>query len=299
MQENRLAWIFGSSRSGSTWLLKMLSDLEGVVPVDDPHLGHHLGVWRPIPLAWATSDDPPELSTLLEIKAEEPGYFFAERHREAWQQPLRELITARFEAQAPEAGVADPAEAAAFVVKEPGSHVAPFLAELFPASKVIFLLRDGRDVVDSWLDAYSDGSWAIPGGAFPVNEDGRIPLIKWLSEVWAYRSRAVKQAYDSRAEGDRVQIRYEELRSETEACMERICAMVGIDAARVPEVVEAHRFEKLPRTARGRRNFTRQARPGGWRDNLSAAEQKAMHEAMGGTLLEFGYEVDEPLAAAG
>jgi len=51
----RLAWIFGSSRSGSTWLLRMLSQLERVVPIDDPHLGHHLGVWRPIPLAWATS----------------------------------------------------------------------------------------------------------------------------------------------------------------------------------------------------------------------------------------------------
>jgi len=299
MQEDRLAWIFGSSRSGSTWLLKMLSELEGVVPVDDPHLGHHLGVWRPIPLAWATSDDPPQLSTLLEIKAEEPGYFFAERHREAWQGPLRELITTRFEAQAPEAGVADPAQAAAFVVKEPGSHVAPFLAELFPASKVIFLLRDGRDVVDSWLDAYSDGSWAIPGGAFPVNEEGRIPLIKWLSEVWAYRSRAVKQAYDTRADGDRVQIRYEELRSETEACLERVCAMVGIESGRVSEVVEAHHFEKLPRTERGRHSFARQARPGGWRDNLSAAEKKTMHEAMGNALVEFGYEVDEPLAAAG
>ncbi|HET9184649.1 MAG TPA: sulfotransferase [Solirubrobacterales bacterium] len=299
MQETRLAWIFGSSRSGSTWLLKMLSDLDGVVPVDDPHLGHHLGVWRPIPLAWAACDDPPQLSTLLDVKAEEPGYFFAERHREAWRGPLRTLIEARFEAQAPEVGIADPARAAAFVVKEPGSHVAPFLAELFPASKVIFLLRDGRDVVDSWLDAYSDGSWAIPGGAFPVNEDGRIPLIRWLSEVWAYRSRAVKRAYDTRAEGDRVQIRYEELRGETEACVEAICAMVGIDAGRVGEVVEAHRFEKLPRTARGRRSFARQARPGGWRDNLSLAERKAMHEAMGDALVEFGYAVDEPLAAAG
>lgn len=299
MQEDRLAWIFGSSRSGSTWLLKMLSDLEGVVPVDDPHLGHHLGVWRPIPLAWAACDEPPELSTLLDVKAEESGYFFAERHREAWWEPLRELIAARFEAQAPEAGVADHEQAAAFVVKEPGSHVAPFLAELFPESKVIFLLRDGRDVVDSWLDAYSDGSWAIPGGAFPVNDEGRIPLIRWLSEVWAYRSRAVKQAYDARAEGDRIQIRYEELRGETEACMERICAMVGIDADRVPEVVEAHRFEKLPRAKRGRRSFTRQARPGGWRDNLSLAEQKAMHEAMGDALVEFGYAVDEPLAATG
>jgi hypothetical protein len=298
MQENRLAWIFGSSRSGSTWLLKMLSDLEGVVPVDDPHLGHHLGVWRPIPLAWAACEDPPELSTLLDVKAEEPGYFFAERYRDAWQEPLRELIAARFEAQAADAGVADPARAAAFVVKEPGSHVAPFLAELFPRSKVIFLLRDGRDVVDSWLDAYSDGSWAIPGGAFPVSEEGRIPLIRWLSEVWAYRSRAVKQAYDSRAPEDRIQVRYEDLRGGTGDSLRTVCEVVGIDPAAVPEVVEKHSFENLPSEVRGRHSFTRQARPGGWRDNLSGPEQKAMHETMGEALAEFGYDVDERLAAA-
>jgi hypothetical protein len=297
MQENRLAWIFGSSRSGSTWLLKMLADLEGVVPVDDPHLGHHLGVWRPIPLAWAACEDPPELSTLLDVKAEEPGYFFAERYRDAWSGPLRALIEARFEAQATDEGVEDPAGAAAFVVKEPGSHVAPFLAELFPQSKVIFLLRDGRDVVDSWLDAYSEGSWAIPGGAFPVNEEGRIPLIKWLSAVWVYRSRAVKAAYDSRDPADRIMIRYEELRSDTEAWMTQICESIGVDTERVPEVVEGHRFEKLPRT--GRRLFTRQARPGGWRDNLSLPEQEALHEALGEALEEFGYAADPPLAATG
>jgi Sulfotransferase family len=299
MQEKRLAWIFGSSRSGSTWLLKMLSGLDRVVPIDDPHLGHHLGVWRPIPLAWAACEDPPELNTLLEVKAEEPGYFFAERYRDAWQQPLRNLIAARFEAQAADFGVADPAEAAAFVVKEPGSHVAPFLTELFPESKVIFLLRDGRDVVDSWLDAYSEGSWAIPGGAFPVSDEGRIPLIEWLSAVWAYRSRAVKQAYDSRADEDRILIRYEDLRDETETRMTQVCELIGLDAGRVVEVVEGHRFERLPRAERGRRSFTRQAQPGGWRENLSGAEQEAMHEALGDALEEFGYTADPPLAATG
>ena len=295
MQEQRLAWIFGSSRSGSTWLLKMLSDLEGVVAVDDPHLGHHLGVWRPIPLAWATCEDPPPLSTLLELKAEEAGYFFAERYRDAWEGPLRDLITARFEAQAESA---DPLQAA-FVIKEPGSHVAPFLTELFPRSKVIFLLRDGRDVVDSWLDAYSDGSWAIPGGAFPVSEEGRIPLIRWLSEVWAFRSREVRKAYEARAPEDRILIRYEDLRDETASLVARICEMVGVDTARVSEVVEAHRFEKQPNGARGRRRFIRRAQPGGWRENLSRAEQAAMHEVMGETLAEFGYERDRHLAVAG
>lgn len=212
---------------------------------------------------------------------------------------LRQLIAARFEAQAPDAGVRDPEQAAAFVVKEPGSHVAPLLAELFPSSKVIFLLRDGRDVVDSWLDAYREGSWAIPGGAFPVSGEGRIPLIRWLSEVWAFRSRAVRQAYESRSPEARIRIRYEELRGDTERCLTEICELVGIETGRVPEVVEAHRFERLPRTARGPRRAVRQARPGGWRDNLSRAEQEAMHEAMGDALAEFGYEVGAPLAATG
>jgi sulfotransferase family protein len=297
MREARLAWIFGSSRSGSTWLLKMLSDLDGVVGVDDPHLGHHLGVWRPIPLAWAACEDPPPLRTLLEVKAGEPGYFFSERHREAWWEPLRELIAARFDAQAADAGIADPQRAAAFVVKEPGSHVAPFLTELFPHSKVIFLLRDGRDVVDSWLDAYSEGSWAIPGGAFPVSEEGRIPLIRWLATVWAYRSRAVRAAYESRDPEDRILIRYEDLRAETESWLRSVCELVGIDSRRVPEVAAAHRFERLPHSVRGSRRMTRQARPGGWRENLDAAEQAALHEALGEALGEFGYRADAPIAA--
>ncbi len=289
--EDRLAWIFGSSRSGSTWLLKMLSELEGVVPLDDPHLGHHLGVWRPIPLAWSACEDPPPLKTLLELKAEEPGYFFAARHRAIWEQPLRELVFARFEAQAEESpgGLA---AADLFVVKEPGSHVAPFLTELFPRSKVIFLLRDGRDVVDSWLDAYREGSWAIPGGAFPVTPEGRIPLIRWLAAVWAYRSRAVRQTFESRAPEDRILIRYEDLRAEPAVYLKQLCAMLGLDRSGVRGAVERHRFEGLPRSERGPGQAIRSATPGGWRENLSAEEQRAMEEELGEALVELGYSAE-------
>jgi hypothetical protein len=294
--DERLAWIFGSSRSGSTWLLKMLSEFEGVVPVDDPHLGHHLGVWRPIPLAWAAADEPPrEPTTLLDLKAEENGYFFAERYRDAWWEPLRTLIAARFEAQADVLG--DGQRPTAFVVKEPGSHAAPLLAELFPSSKVIFLLRDGRDVVDSWLDGYSDGSWAIPGGAFPVSEEGRIPLIRWLSAVWVVRSRAARRAYESRPDGSRLLIRYEALRERTAETLGDICAVLGLDASRVAEVAERHSFERVPATARGPRRVIRAASPGSWRENLSLAEQEAMHEALGPALEEFGYESAPPAVA--
>ena len=286
MSDDRLAWIFGSSRSGSTWLLRMLADLEGVVPIDDPHLGHHLGVWRPIPLAWAACEDPPPLRTLIEVKEEDSDYFFSREHRDAWWEPLRALILARFRAQAEETGD----RPCTLVVKEPGSHVAPLLTELFPASKVIFLLRDGRDVVDSWLDAYSDGSWAIAGGAFPVSREGRIPLIRWLAEVWAYRCREVMAAFDRRAPEDRLLIRYEDLRQEPGTWLEHACDVLGIDRTGIAAAVERHRFEALPSVVRGPGRVVRRAEPGGWRENLTAEEQEAMHAALGTALEDFGYE---------
>jgi hypothetical protein len=287
VDSGRLTWIFGSSRSGSTWLLEMLGELGGVVPIDDPHLGHHLGVWRPIPLAWGACEDPPELTTLLDLKAVEPGFFFAERYRDAWWEPLQQLIAARFEAQARDAGL-HPATATV-VIKEPGSQVAPLLMELFPDSKLIFLLRDGRDVIDSWLDAYSHGSWAVPGGAFPVAPESRPALIRWLAAVWAYRSRAVRIAFDRQSAGDRLLIRYEDLRRRPEQSLERVCTLLGLDPVPIAGIVERHRFERVPEAARGSRRRVRQAATGGWRENLSAEEQAVMHEAFGSALEEFGY----------
>ena len=82
------------------------------------------------------------------------------------------------------------------VVKEPGSHVADQLVSLFPGSRLVFLLRDGRDVVDSWLAAYRAGSWALDEGAFPVTDGGREALVRWQSAVWAFRTDVVQRAYE-------------------------------------------------------------------------------------------------------
>ena len=146
----RLAWIFGSSRSGSTWLLRMLAELDRVIPIDDPHIGHHLGVWRPIPLAWATAKDPPKLGTLADFKRKKRDYLFSDRFRDTWMPQLRDLISARFAAQAAQdIAAAGGIDRPIVVVKEPGSHAADTIMDLFPHSSLIFLLRDGRDVVDS------------------------------------------------------------------------------------------------------------------------------------------------------
>jgi len=286
--EDRLAWIFGSSRSGSTWLLRMLAALDAVVPIDDPHLGHHLGVWRPISLAWAAAEHPPDLTTLDRVKHDKDSYFFSDRYRAAWAPGLRRLIVDRFDAQVAESTrVAAPA----VVVKEPGSHVADLLLSLFPRSRLVFLLRDGRDVVDSWLAAYRAGSWALDEGAFPVTDVGRTSLVRWQSAVWAFRTEVVQRVYDAQPPDRRVLIRYEDLVADPCRELARLCAVLPIDApaATLAAAADQHAFEAVAAADRGERKEIRSASPGGWRDNLTPAEHDVMHEVMGAQLAAHGY----------
>jgi hypothetical protein len=297
-----LAWIFGSSRSGSTWLTKMLGDLDPrVVAIDDPHLGHHLGVWRPISLAWGAAEEIPNLTTLPEVKADHKSYFFSERYRDAWEPALRDLITRRFMAQVaaespPEADV----HRQVAVVKEPGSQAAGLLLSLFPDSSLVFLLRDGRDVVDSWVDAYQDGSWAIEGGAFSAADEGRLPLVRWLSSVWAYRTSVVFEAFESHPASSRVLVRFEDLRRDTGGELERIAATLGLSTADadLDRVAKIHSFERLPPSQTGTRCVTRSGQSGGWRVNLTEAEQAAMLEIMRPQLERLGYQGNRHLAHA-
>ncbi len=290
--EDRLVWIFGSSRSGSTWLLRMLSELDGTVPVDDPHLGHHLGVWRPIPLAWAAADAEPELTTLNEVKRHRASYFFSDRYEDAWKPALRQLIVARFDAQARDALASGSASGMPLViVKEPGSHVADLLLSLFPSSRMIFLLRDGRDVVDSWVAAHRPDAWAMREGAFAVAPERRETLVRWLSTVWTYRTETVQRAYGAHEPSRRVLVRYEDLLEDPTVALERVCATAGVDAkpAELEQISQRNSYAAVPSADKGADKAIRSAEPGGWRRRMAPAEQRAMHEIMGKKLTELGY----------
>jgi hypothetical protein len=295
--EDRLVWILGSSRSGSTWLLRMLSSLDGVVGIDDPHLGHHLGVWRPIPLAWSTSEESPELGLLSDVKRDKPDYFFSDRYRDRWMPALRDLIGARFGAQI-DASMDDDDDVPLTVVKEPGSQIASWITELFPASRLIFLVRDGRDVVDSWLDAYSADSWGMEEGMYALASHGRLPFIRWQSAVWRYRIDAVQRAYAAHPQDRRILIRYEELLADPARSLWRLCNELQIDCP--PDDLDAvasdHSYESVPSEDKGNGREIRSAKPGGWRTNMSREEIEAMEEIMLPALRRMGYAAlpDEP-----
>ena len=284
-REDELTWIFGSSRSGSTWLERMLAEHPEVRVLDETGIGHHLGVWRPIPLAWATAEDgPPPLTTFAEVKRGNEDYLFGDRFRAETDRLLRDFLLERIGLQHE--------DGRRTVVKEPGgSQVADWIMRLMPGSGLVFLLRDGRDVVDSWLDASQPGGWHLADGGYAVAPEGRLAFLRWQAAVWLFRTEAVQRAYAAHDPDRRVLVRYEDLLADPGAELARVQRVVGVRPEHefVGAAVQRHAYSALGEAERGRGRFVRAASPGGWRENLTAEEQAALHEVLGAKLRELGY----------
>ena len=286
-----LTWIFGSSRSGSTWLLRMLNRHADVVGIDETGLGHHLGLWRPIALAWDT-EQPPPLTTFMEIKRDRADYFFSDRYAELWRPALAEFFQLRLQAQLDQEQPDWRERKPRVIIKEPGgSQMASELLALDPSARLVFLLRDGRDVVDSWLDAYSAGSWASEDGAYAVTDANRIAFIRWQAAVWRFRTEAVAAAYESQPSERRLLIRYEELLDQPQRVISELLAFLGLggDSAEVEAIVGAESHANVPEAKKGAGKAIRRASPGGWRENFSDDELAALDVELGDTLRAHGY----------
>ena len=274
----RLLWILGSPRSGSTWLLKMLDACPGVNGVNEPSIGRHLAPFTSeIPGARA-SDFGVENCTLNRVAAAGAGYFFSERDSATWVGPLGRMICERFSTR-------DRFDVIA--IQEPnGSQAADMIMRAIPEARFLFLLRDGRDVVDSERAAYAEGGWMTK--RYPIRgvpAEDRLAFLEDAAFKWVWRTLIVNEAFE-RHPGPKLIVRYEDLRERPEAEMTRILEWVGITAD-VPAIVEQHSFDQAK--VRGPKEFVRAASPGGWRENLTPGEQDATATIMQPTLDRFGY----------
>ncbi|HZU40437.1 MAG TPA: sulfotransferase [Solirubrobacteraceae bacterium] len=312
--EARLVWIFGSPRTGSTWLMNLLShplitdngiasgvgrldapeaDRPRTIPINEPYVQDHLAPAFSLPVL--EEGDVP-VSTLPEFRHAEPNYLLADRYVEAWRPALRTLVLARLEAQARVVAREHRVPAGPIVIKEPnGSLAAGFVMSLFPRSRMIFLLRDGRDVVDSMVDAQMPGGWL----ASPLAERAeqhrreRLTLVKRESRMWLARTQAVRRAYEAHPPELRRLVRYEELLSDTPRVLAELEQWLDVrrTAAGHADALRWNDFAAAPAESKGRGKPMRAAQPGLWRENLDAREQAAMHEMMGDELAALGYKV--------
>jgi Sulfotransferase family len=310
--ESRLVWIFGSPRSGSTWLLELLvhpltpsddspigiirreapdAGVPTAVPINEPYIPQHLA--PPLFQGRQASGDMATV-TLNSFRHASPNYFLSDRYAPAWRPELRRLVLARLAAQTQDATAEYGLKRPLVVVKEPnGSMGAELVLSLFPRSRLIFLLRDGRDIVDSMIDAQAPGGWLARPSDAPLEESSpeRLELVRLESSLWRARTRAVKQAYDAHPAALRRIVRYEVARRDTFGVLSELDEWLGTGRGENERssAVRWNDFDSYPAEAKGKGMPLRAARPGLWRENLGQDEQRAMAEIMGETLTEVGY----------
>ena len=277
--ERRTVWLLGSPRSGSTWLLKMLADASGVTGLDEPLIGLHLSPWvcdRPGSVA---ADLKVSNCTFPRLAGGGRGYFFNSQTADVWAGPLGRLIGARFAAHAPRGLVA---------VKEPnGSQAADLLLRAMPRSRLLFLLRDGRDVADSELAAHTPGAWMTRKYPFRgILPNERAAFLDDAARKWVWQTTIVSEAFDHHR-GPKLLVRYEKLRADPAPELERILRWLGV-SDNAETLVARHAFE---RQKTGPSEFVRSASPGAWRKNLDVDEQRLIEQVMAETLLAHGYEL--------
>jgi hypothetical protein len=308
--ERRLVWMMGSPRTGSTWLLRLILHPWGVgrtptgidpsrfrprggnvIPVNESYLLHHLGPMRdPLPPPTSTSS-----VVLNDLRRADPAYFFSEEFESEWRGPLRELALRRFDAQARRAEREHELTDPLLIIKEPnGSHAAELVADLLPTSRMIFLLRDGRDVIDSMMDADSEGGWRTrTEGVEPlISPEQRMAAVRRQAHLWLVRVEATERACRRLGPEGSITTRYEDLLADTEGELTKLDAWLGIQRspAQVRAAVRSNRFGSLRNRLRGRRKGVRAASPGLWRENLTPDEQAAVDELIGEKLSALGYE---------
>ena len=168
--EKNIVWLLGSRRSGTSWVAKELLS-HNTKFMNEPLIGSHISD--------VLGDNSPHYRRLDESK-DRKDYFFNEKFKETWIYFLRKLILNRIFVQFQDVN-------SVIIIKEPnGSMGADIISEALPNSKIILLLRDGRDVVNSDITRISEGGFAVKSGKSMnvLHEKHRLQEIKVRAKIW-------------------------------------------------------------------------------------------------------------------
>src|SRR5919107_1483739 len=234
IRAENIIWIFGTGRSGSTWLRSMMEDLDRHQAWEEPMVGRLFGEFH---------------ERAQEVDLGRPDFVLSNATRKGWTRAIRSFVLDCVSYARPRLG-AD----GYLVVKEPnGSTGAPLLMEALPESRMILLIRDPRDVVSSMLDAARQGGWLFERRE---NEDWKRKaradndpdaFVRSRSRKYLQHAGSAKKAYDAHR-GPKVLVRYEDLRADTLETMKRIYAKleIPVNEEELARAVEKHSWENIP-----------------------------------------------------
>ena len=269
-----IIWIFGSGRTGSNWLLRMMREITNCAAWQEPRVGvlfdfyyrnsaHHTN----------------------------KHFVFGSPYRETWLRSIRSFVLEGATARFPEI-----VQDGHLIVREPtGSSGAPLLMEALPESRMILLIRDPRDVVASLLDGARKGGWLYERGSedswkqlYAKADSDPNAFVKKRSKMFSLHAGRAKQAYDAH-KGHKVLLKYEDLRFDPVGTMKRLYDTLEVpaDEETIARAVHQHSWESIPEEDKGEGKFHRKATPEGWREDLTAEQVKIVEEITAPLLNEF------------
>jgi hypothetical protein len=265
-----MIWIFGTGRTGSTWLAAMMEEPEGHEVWFEPRVG--------------TIFDPQRFQ-----RHGGKHFILASQYKDVWLRSIRNFILDGANARFPELA------GGYLAVKEPGGSVGSgLIMEALPESGMVLLIRDPRDVVASWLDATRKGGWQTrrrgEGGrrAESLAETKPNAFVRRHADAYLQHVGSARRAYEAH-EGRKVVVRYEDLRADTLGTMKHMYGELGVpvEEARLAEAVEKHSWENIPEEEKGQGKFYRKATPEAWREDLTRRQVKTVERITAPLLEEF------------
>lgn len=280
IRPENLVWVFGSGRTGSSWLTFMMGALPNHTRWNEPQIGYLFG--HPYYERYWTRQDSEH-------------FILGADYREAWLNSIRSLVLGGALTRFPER-----ADKGYIVVKEPhGSIGAPLLMQALPESRMILLVRDPRDRAASILDAHRKGHRPSKRRTtkrqelFESNGNTKADerpdaFVKAQARAYLRDITSAKQAYEAHR-GQKVMVRYEDLRAETFETMKRIYSSlhIPVDEGELGRAVEQHSWENIPEDERGPGNIRRKATPGGWREDLTPEQVEIVEQETAAILEQF------------
>jgi hypothetical protein len=284
--ERKITWIFGTPRSGSTWLAREILKRKETATWNEPLIGAHLGVLRQHVMWYyniiAKNFDEPILERVVDTQPDKGHLFFSPTYEKVWSSSLKRLIIDRMCAQF------NVEKFHTIIVKAPNeSHAADIIMKCMPNSKLIFLLRDGRDVIDS-----RQGKAKNPIDRSNTPDEIRYKIV-YYGTLWNMHTTITEKAYNAHNPDLRLLVKYEDLRFNPVPEISRIYRFLGINVSddEILRTAEDTKWENVPEEKKGEDKNKRIASPGNWRKTFSKKEIELMNKIMGENLKRFGYQM--------
>lgn len=303
--EKSAIWVFSTARSGSTWLVMDLicADVRAR-PMDESGVGRMFA-----PLQWDAERffDPAARPFHIEsgldfetgAKNRENGAlpiferFFSQlakenqilsRHNfDFYHRALRDIALSHALNEWGMFGFPR------FVFKMPNdSHAADFIMRAFPDSYMVFLVRDGRDVLRSRFSPFASSTLAST-----KNSELRRYAVAYYSHLWNFQVDIIRSAFDVHPEDRRMCLRYEDMRADPVTSIIELYATLGMQITRegAIELALKTRLENMPESERGPDKPRQEGLVGGYKRTFTAEEIALMNAIMGPNLTRFGYQL--------